>query len=170
MKKRTTASKKAPAGKRTAVSKKGTFTRTSRIAKAAGRVEKLGSSKLSTKQIGALQATVRVTAMQPTQVQGFILSQDENGVVLRQSKSSGSSKPAVKHYMAKDILACTGTVNSVGVLTVLAQSDVRDLCLRRASVEFDGSNVIATDNDTGDVITINRNLPGINVDIVVIEE
>lgn len=164
-----------PAAKKTAgrsVAKKSanSFSRTSRVAKAETRVAKLGSSKLSTKQIAGLQATVKVTTVQPTQVQGFILASDDDGVTLRQAKSSGSSKPAVKHYLRSHILAEVGSVNGVGVLTVLAESEVTGLSIRRANVEFSGSTVIATDNDTGDVISINRAVPGVNVDVVAIED
>lgn len=165
------AKKPAAKGKSRAVAKKGnTFTRTSRIAKAEGRVAKLGSTKLSAKQISGLDATVKVTTVQPTQVQGFILASDDTGVILRQAKSSGSSKPAVKHYLRGDILAETGEVNSVGVLTVMMESDVTGLSLRRANVSFEGNEVVATDNDTGDVLRINRSIPGIKVDVVAIED
>lgn len=173
MRKTKTQAKKPAAakGKSRAVAKKGnTFSRTSRVAKAETRVAKLGASKLSAKQIAGLDATVKVTTVQPTQVQGFILASDDTGVTLRQAKSSGSSKPAVKHYLRGDILSETGSVNGVGVLTVLMESEVAGLSLRRANVSFEGNNVVATDNDTGDVLTINRSIPGIKVEVMAVEE
>jgi hypothetical protein len=155
--------------KGTSVAKKSSGSlRPSRLQKFAKKIESLGLAKMTTKQIAGLEASVIVTSVQPTLVFGFILSSDGSGVTIRQQKKSGSSKPAIRHYLRSEIISEQGSSNKPGMLTILAKSEV--LNIRRANVTFDGSIVEVYDTSNGDTLRINRGIPGVEVEIIVIED
>ncbi len=146
-----------PAKKTTPVSN--VPTRASRI-KTTFRTDKVRLEKLS--------ATVTVYGeSQLIEVPCFIVSSTDEGLVVRQKARAGSSKQVVKTYPRSRVITQTVELGN-GIVHVIDRAPV--LVLKDQSVAYEGTDLLATDNKSGEVTRINTVNPSVVVDVVVEDE
>lgn len=162
-------SKKPATKKSTAVStkkaKSSATVRNSRLAKYATKIDRLGGGKVTMKSLSSMPASVIVTMPnQPVELFGTILESNEDFIVVRTQRKSGSSKPAIKTFLRSQIVSQIGSNGDNTLLTVLDTKEL--LNIRHATVALDGSTAHVTDTKTGDTISVNRHAPGVDVEII----
>ncbi|WOL24569.1 hypothetical protein fHeYen902_223 [Yersinia phage fHe-Yen9-02] len=136
-------------------------TRLDRISKKSASIA-TGKAKAS-----ELPHDISISATQAHEVQGFILSITDNSVTLRHKRGFGSSKQIVSTFTSNQIIERVGDEGGVGQLLVVANMPVRELKGQKVSVK--GNTITATDILSGEVTTINQNVPGFSVSMSVDE-
>lgn len=102
-----------------------------------------------------------ISATQAHEVSGFILSVTDHAVTLRHKRGFGSSKQIVSTFTTNQIIERVGEADGVGQLLVVANLPVRELKGQKVTIK--GDIIVATDINSGEVTTINKNIPGYSV-------
>lgn len=138
--------------------------RNSRIAKFDTKIDRLGTKKVTTKSLESTTALVRVTARnQISQIFGFMVSADENTVILRTQKKQGSSKPVIKPIPRTQVVSQIGEPGEKCLLWILEEKEI--FMMKDTNVSIEANVAHVTDNKTGDTISFPLDSEHVSVQI-----
>lgn len=110
--------------------------------------------------------TVKVHAICPVEIPGYIQQRDDKGVIIRHKKSNGGSRTRLSSFSNHQVIEIYGNVKEPGSVTVMKQIEIRSVTGKLVS-NNDGIIIIS---NNGEESLINTNTPGITVEMFADEE
>lgn len=124
------------------------LTRTDRIARRLKTVEPTSAFKVK----GAVFA-IRIFAVTPEEIQGYILAQDEHSVTMRHKRTSASKRMVISRFPYNSILESFGSVGEISSVTVMRETIVREYS---GSVVAESQNLLTIKTVDGETVNINK--------------
>ena len=101
--------------------------------------------------------TIEVLSTQPVKIAGQVISADENRIVFRHKKKSGSTKIVVSTFPVENVLSLVGKVGEFGEIVIL--QEVQLYLHKDAKVKYTNAGLVAL-TKSGDNIVL-RTTPSV---------